>query len=198
MSEIVKILNATEIARAQLQALQVANAAKTTVGNNTFVFYAGFDGTNNNRDNLSLSGTTQSTAVGLLTQKVEALQETNSNVAAKYYAGPGTENSVSGSSVLPGAVTAEALRTAEEAYLDFKAAARSWILSNPSGSVSVMDVSFSRGAVRAVVKTLPKNKADLGFRRFVMTPRRNAGQALRCTARGSEGDAPERHSLTAT
>lgn len=90
MSEISKILNAAEISRAQQQAQQVADAAKNTIGSNTFVFYAGFDGTNNNRENLSLSGTTQSTAVRLLTQKVEALQETNSSVAARYYAGPGT------------------------------------------------------------------------------------------------------------
>lgn len=79
MSEIAKILNAAEIARAKQQAQQVANSAKGTIGNNTFVFYAGFDGTNNNRDNLSLSGTTQSTAVGLLEQGVFQANKDNQN-----------------------------------------------------------------------------------------------------------------------
>jgi hypothetical protein len=63
MSEISKILNAAEIARAQQQALNVANSVKAAVSAGSFVFFAGFDGTNNNRDNLALSGTTQSTAV---------------------------------------------------------------------------------------------------------------------------------------
>ena len=150
MSEIRKILDAAEIARVQQQAQQVANSAKGSIGSNTFVFYAGFDGTNNNRDNLSLSRDKQSTAVGLLTQKAEALQDINSNIVARYYAGPGTETSVSGSSLLPGAVTAEALRTAENAYKDFRDEALSWLKSNPGGTVSVMDVSFSRGVVASV------------------------------------------------
>jgi hypothetical protein len=147
MSEIRKKLDAVEISLAQKQAQQVGNAAKGSVGSNTFVFYAGFDGTKNNRDNLSLSGDKQSSAVGLLTQKAKALQKINSNIVAKYFAGPGTETSVSGSSPLPGVVSIEALRTAERAYAEFEIAANQWLLNNPLGTVSVMDVSFSSGAL---------------------------------------------------
>jgi len=146
MSEIRKKLDAVEISLEQKQAQQVGNAAKGSVGSNTFVFYAGFDGTKNNRDNLSLSGDKQSSAVGLLTQKAKALQKINSNIVAKYFAGPGTETSFSGSS-LPGVVSIEALRTAEKAYAEFEIAANQWLLNNPLGTVSVMDVSFSSGAV---------------------------------------------------
>ena len=41
MCEITKIMHAVEISRAQQQAQQVADAAKNTIGSNTFVFYAG-------------------------------------------------------------------------------------------------------------------------------------------------------------
>ncbi len=150
MSEIVKTLSTSEIAHAQQQAQQIANSARGTVGTNTFVFYAAFDGTNNDRNNLSLSGTTQSTAVGLLAQKAEALQQSNGNVAAKYYAGPGTDGTAPGSTLMPGAVTTQTLATAEQAYGDMVLASSEWLKTNPNGQVSVMSVSFSRGGATDV------------------------------------------------
>ncbi len=150
MTEIVKTLNEAEVLRAQQQAQLIADSARSTVRADSFVFFVGFDGTNNSRDNLALSDTKQSTAVGLLTSQVEKLQVLNGNIAAKYFPGPGTENSVTGSSLLPGAVTAEDLQTASKAYDAFELEANKWLDANPGGTVSVMDVSFSRGAIASV------------------------------------------------
>lgn len=113
------------------------------------MFYAAFDGTNNDRNNLALSRTTQSTAVGLLEQKVRE-GSIGENVATKYYPGLGTEGTATGSSALPEAVTAQSLATAEQAYGDMALAAGAWSKTNPDGQVSVMSVSFSRGGATDV------------------------------------------------
>jgi hypothetical protein len=113
------------------------------------ILLSAFDGTNNDRNNLSLSGTKQSTAVGSLEQKVREGSIGN-NVVTKYFAGLGTDGTAPGSTLKPGAVTAQTLATAEQAYKEFKEVALTWLGSNPNGQVSVMSVSFSRGGATDV------------------------------------------------
>ncbi len=55
----VKNLSASEIQQAQLQAQAIASAATLAVKSGQFVFFAAFDGTNNDRINLALSETKQ-------------------------------------------------------------------------------------------------------------------------------------------
>ena len=156
MSTIVKVLDDVEIQNAQQQALNISSGIQAKVNQGGFTFYAGFDGTNNMRDNPGYSGDSQSTAVGLLTEQVETLARTFGGIKARYYEGPGTPGAVYGSSMWPGAVTAEALRVAESAYLDFVDSVKRWLPSNPGGQVSVMTTSFSRGSI-----------ADVAFKQMV-------------------------------
>ena len=156
MTTIVKTLNAEEIKNAQQQALNIVNSIQTKVDANTFIFKAGFDGTNNTRDNPAYSGDKFSTAVGLIMEKTEALVVRGGNIQAKYYEGHGTPDAIPGSSALPGAVTAEGLRIAEQAYTHFVNEASLWLKTNPNGEVSVMSTSFSRGCI-----------ADIAFKQLV-------------------------------
>ena len=138
MTTIVKTLNDAEIKNAHQQALNIVNSIQTKVDANTFIFKAGFDGTNNTRDNPAYSGDKFSTAIGLLTEQFETLAFSDSNIKAKYYEGHGTPDAIPGSSALPGAVTAEGLRIAEQAYTHFVNEASLWLKTNPNGEVSVM------------------------------------------------------------
>ena len=55
----VKNLSAAEIQQAQQQAQAIASAATLAVKPGQFIFFAAFDGTNNNRNNLALTETKQ-------------------------------------------------------------------------------------------------------------------------------------------
>lgn len=65
-------LNAQQVAQAKIQANAVANAATLKIPPNTFVYFVGFDGTNNDGvvnpiTGLTYSNDTQTTAVKELT-----------------------------------------------------------------------------------------------------------------------------------
>lgn len=59
-------LTAAQVQAAQTQATAIANSANIAIGSNKFVFFAAFDGTNNDRTNPALAQDTQMTSVGVL------------------------------------------------------------------------------------------------------------------------------------
>jgi hypothetical protein len=88
MTIIVNQPNSAGIAQAQNQSALIAAAAQpSSITSNKFVFFAAFDGTNNNRANLAVSGSKQDTNVAQLATQVD--NSGNPNVIAKYYQGPG-------------------------------------------------------------------------------------------------------------
>lgn len=151
MGIIVRQLTAQEVQQAQTQAAAVANSASSVVTQGQFVFFAAFDGTNNDRNNLSTSNTTQTTNVAQLEDQVAKQNIGNPNVQTQYYPGPGTEGSLPGSSFNPYQVTQQAVNTAQKAYDDFSFQAARWLDTHPGGSVTTMVTGFSRGDAPAAI-----------------------------------------------
>lgn len=87
MTDIVKSLSPTEVSAEIANAARIAAAAVNAASSKTFIFYAGFDGTNNIESNLAVAGDTQSTAIGALSR---AIPPSTINSTSKYYAGVGT------------------------------------------------------------------------------------------------------------
>jgi len=155
MGSIVGTLTEQEIQQAMQQAQRIAASATTTVQSGQFVFFAAFDGTNNDRNDLPESGTPQTTNVGQLAYQVEDAARSNSNLVAGYYPGPGTDGSLFGSEALPWQVTQEVINIANHAYNDFTTAAMNWLDANPGanpmGSITTMVTGFSRGGAPAAL-----------------------------------------------
>jgi Ca2+-binding RTX toxin-like protein len=137
---------------AQEAAGTLAAAVAAPVSTNSFVFFAGFDGTRNDRNNLAVSGNPQGTAVDQLEAQVETAKSQNDslNLAAKYYPGVGTPGTLPGSSIWP---TDQSIETAKAAYRDFAEAAHDWLAdpAHEGGSVTAMMASFSRGSIPATI-----------------------------------------------
>lgn len=142
MGSIAQVLDQTQISQAVQQAVSISNLATRTIGTGQFVFFAGFDGTNNNLAG-SLSGDPQNTNVAQLFSQVDAAR--TSNLEARYYAGPGTEGTLTASSWLGPLVTQQLIDTAERAYQDFRVAASDWLRDNPGGSITTAIATGSRG-----------------------------------------------------
>jgi hypothetical protein len=95
----------------------------------TFVFFAAFDGTNNNRNIRNGDGRLQSgdpldTSVSQVQLQVEQVAPG----AAFYYEGPGTGGNLDPSAVFP---TGKILEIANNAYRDFAQRARDWLRGQP-------------------------------------------------------------------
>jgi hypothetical protein len=89
MSEIAQIItSSTDIAAVQTQASLIPAFVTSVVSPTTFVFWAGFDGTNNIAGDPAYSGDAQSTAVGALFDQIEKAKA--ANVEMRYYPGVGT------------------------------------------------------------------------------------------------------------
>ncbi len=91
------------------------------VSNDQFVFFAAFDGTNNDKDNAPAGE--QSTNVWQLYQQVVQTD----NTKKRYYPGPGTSAALRHSSWLPSAVTQQVINAAEQAYTEFAEYASEWV-----------------------------------------------------------------------
>jgi VCBS repeat-containing protein/YD repeat-containing protein len=130
----------------------IAAAAQPSIQANQFVFFAAFDGTQNDRNNLPLSGTTQQTNVGQLFEQVRDANLTNPGVQWGYYPGVGTNTATSGgfdaASFNP---TPATIATADAAYRDFGIAASDWLRDHPGGDITTAITGFSRGGATAVV-----------------------------------------------
>lgn len=115
-----------------------------------FQFHAAFDGTWNDKSNLSLSKTNQPTNVAEMANLVRADQ--NPDVLSKYYPGVGTSGAASqyiGGSISP---QPEITAKANQAFADLTDQANKWAAANPGQAldISVSMTSFSRGAGSAL------------------------------------------------
>lgn len=155
MSEVVKRLNEAERVRLDSQVEAVARSPAPQVGARTcqqFVFVAHFDGTNNDKDDLKLSGNPLPTNVAELWSQMKPLEA--DNFKTQYYRGVGTDPSAEGlaDALMP---SAEMRATASRAYKDFEDEASDWLRAhpeaNPAESLKVMATGFSRGGGTAAV-----------------------------------------------
>lgn len=146
----VRQLNDEEMAR-----LPVARAAMEDAGragtSSRFNFFAAFDGTNNDKGNLELSGDPYPTNIGNLDQ--QANRSVSDTFRRNYYPGVGTGGD-QGNIVNAGPNPTPAIdAAAEKAYRDFSDAAQTY-LKQTSGAtaadVSASVTGFSRGCASAV------------------------------------------------
>lgn len=151
MTEVVKHLGAAERRQMSAQAERIAGTPTAQVDARSgrhFVFVAHFDGTNNDKDNLALSGSAYQTNVADLHDQMVPHMRGNANFKSFYYRGVGTAPGTKGYQdvLLP----SEDMRaTAEDAYKDFSRQALAWLdkhpKADPSTSLQVMATGFSRG-----------------------------------------------------
>lgn len=122
-------------------------AQKGSVPKDNFVFFAAFDGTNNDMNNLA--GDFQSTNVAQLWNQYKGGASDNLN--GGYYPGLGTSGQPNKDTWLPPAVTLGVIQTAKQAYADFAREASDWLQDHPDKGVSVVLTAFSRGVASAVI-----------------------------------------------
>lgn len=146
---IVGTLTSEQIQNQLNQVYAISNSLSYLISENEFIFFAGFDGTNNDRKNVPKGE--QSTNVAQLYEQFEKVSNTNSNFGGFYFSGPGTNGSLAGSSVIPAQVTQEVAGTANRAYAKFQELASIWLKENPNGSVGTAITAFSRGAGAAAI-----------------------------------------------
>ena len=115
-----------------------------------FTFLAAFDGTNNHKDHLELSGDQSQTNVANLLD--QALATKSQDLEARYYPGVGTggdQGGLSNAAFLP---TSAVNAAAEKAYQDFRRAALDH-LEKPGATIAdigAATVGFSRGCPTAI------------------------------------------------
>lgn len=151
MGIVAGMLTPEELQQTIQQAQRLASSVNQAVPSDQFIFFAAFDGSNNDRHHLELSGGLQWTNVAQLAFQAEAAAATNSNLVARYYPGPGTEGTLIGSSFLPWQVTNQITNTALQAYHDFALEASRWLRDRPNGSVTIVITSFSRGGASGAI-----------------------------------------------
>ncbi|MBB3177220.1 hypothetical protein FHW64_001622 [Variovorax sp. Sphag1AA] len=117
-----------------------------------FVFFAAFDGTNNDKNNLALSGSPYQTNIANLYDQAEA-NETRRLISA-YYPGVGTggeAGNLLNAAFLP---TAPVRATAERALSDLSGRAHAYLRNHPTvtpSDLSVATIGFSRGTASEVI-----------------------------------------------
>lgn len=127
---------------------EIGNAAQLrAVPKGKFVFFAAFDGTNNDMNDLS--GDVQCTNVGQLWNQYKT--GTDKNLHGGYYPGLGTNGKPTRETWLPSAVTIGVIETAKLAYIDFARTASDWLKDHPGEAVTVVLASFSRGVASAAI-----------------------------------------------
>lgn len=136
------------------QAKAIAAAARAKViADGQFVFFAAFDGTNNNADKNVAPGQYSTNVWQLWSQYKAAMSQDNPASGGQYYPGPGTEKTLTNSAWLPPAVTQQVIATAEQAYEDFAFQASEWLGTdgNAGKPMAVALTSFSRGDASAAI-----------------------------------------------
>ncbi len=134
-------------------------AQQGAVPKDKFVFFAAFDGTNNDMDNLS--GDSQCTNVGQLWDQYKA--GVGKNLHGGYYPGLGTKGRPTKDTWLSPAVTRGVIETAEKAYADFSREASDWLKDHSGESVTIALTAFSRGAASAIIFSQLLYKRGLVF-----------------------------------
>jgi hypothetical protein len=113
-----------------------------------FVFFAAFDGTNNDLYNVQDK---YNTNVAQLYQQAQAPTANTPYLSANYYAGPGTKGTLRNSTWAEGPVTEQIVLTARKAYEDFTRQASAWARRSRRKRVSAVVTGFSRGCASAAI-----------------------------------------------
>ncbi|MBE0587772.1 MAG: DUF2235 domain-containing protein, partial [Hydrogenophaga sp.] len=148
-TSVVRPLNDEETAR-----LPAARAAMEEVGKSgtstRFNFFAAFDGTNNHKDNLKLSGDPYPTNVGNLFKQADSAA--SPGFQGRYYPGVGTGGD-QGNIVNAGPNPTPAIdAAAETAYGTFVKASQEYLSAHPDATPADLGASvvgFSRGCASA-------------------------------------------------
>jgi len=145
-------LSETEVYQFYQQTDQIVFSPTEIVQPNQFNYWAGFDGTNNEADKLNISNSERPTTIYTISEQIKNAS-TNNNQVVGYFPGPGTTDSLPGSSFMPWQVTQEAVQTAYTAYNDFAVKAAAWLKQegNENGSISTMVAGFSRGGAASAI-----------------------------------------------
>jgi len=154
-------LNASQIASIQSRNQATCDGITVPPGITTptsFVYFAAFDGTNNDKDNVPRGELC--TNVAQLWQQYPAAAA-GTRFGGGYYKGPGTPGTLSQSSWLPERVTEQVIAAAEDAYHDFCSQA---VAAGAGQEVAVVLTSFSRGGASAAIF------AQMIFERGLLNP----------------------------
>lgn len=151
---VIRTLDSTQVQQllAQRQALQQVGGSQAAAGK--FNFFAAFDGTNNDRNNLSLSGSPYQTNVANLFDQATAAATPGGNLVFGYYRGVGTGGENGGLINAAISPTAAVHAAAEEAYSQFAREARNYLSTHPGATPESLTTSitgFSRGTASAIV-----------------------------------------------
>lgn len=150
-----------ELNAQQIQALQeynqnqipvIINAAQESViEDGQFVFFAAFDGTNNDMNHHP--NDKYDTNVAQLWSQYVVARSGRANLGGSYYAGVGTDGTLTQSAWLPPNVTQQAIDTAQKAYDEFCVQASDWLRTpgNAGKPIAAAITSFSRGDASAAI-----------------------------------------------
>jgi pimeloyl-ACP methyl ester carboxylesterase len=152
-ASVVAELNTREIDQTGAICKALADVEAATVMPEQFIFFAAFDGTNNNATDLGLSGTPQQTNVAQLFEQVNDQRAAHARLTTAYYPGVGTGGEAGGFDARSSVPTPYIAATAEKAYGDFAREAEAWLaVPRPPlrEDLTVVLTGFSRGAATAV------------------------------------------------
>jgi hypothetical protein len=124
-----------------------STAISGSIDTSKFVFFGAFDGTGNTLNDDTPQTNDVADNVSALWKQYEVLRGGRSNLQGNYYPGPGTDTALADSDWNPSQVTAEAIRTANNAYDDFATQANDWLRANPGQKIDpqIVVACFSRG-----------------------------------------------------
>lgn len=151
----------------------LAAPGAATVADGQFVFFGAFDGTNNDRFNLPLSGTPQQTNVAQLFVQADSQRDSHPRLKTGYFAGVGTGGERGDFDARSSNPTPYIAATAEAAYEVFAGYADTWLAGpHPSllDDVTVALTGFSRGAATAVAFARLVNDRGLVFAGRTLIP----------------------------
>lgn len=147
---------------------RILDAAHTAIlPTNRFIFFAAFDGTGNEENNGN-NANKQTTNVAQLWKQYK--ENDDERCGGAYFAGAGTEGTISNSDWLSSAVTAQITNTAENAYKEFEKQAKKWFeKSRDEYAVSIVITGFSRGVASAAIfsRLLYENGLKIGNRKVI-------------------------------
>ena len=146
-------LTAQEIQTTRQSGQLFSSSATSQVNPNQFIYFAAFDGTNNDKNKLSTSGTTQQTNVGQLFDQIKNANISDPNVSTGYYPGVGTGGENGGFDARSTNPTPYVRQAAERAYLDFSRDALAWLAADNTRvprDITTAMTGFSRGAGTAI------------------------------------------------
>lgn len=145
-------LSREEIQQVQVQREAMGQLHSAQAGK--FVFFAAFDGTNNDKDNLKLSGNPYPTNVANLHRQALDASQSNENLRVRYYPGVGTGGDMGGL-LQSGPFPTEPVQVAaNKAYRHFAEQADKYLHNNPTAThkdISLSSVGFSRGTASQVL-----------------------------------------------